>query len=172
MGVEAPVTLTGLRVPARSRPGKITSEALLEFLETRRWNGSAFVRVRELRPSVGYQHADRRIDLWVLECAPSKGMPAHAVEVKVSRADWLRELRQPLKRRGAMAISNYFWIAAPPEVVDPSELPPGAGLLVVDLDRAARESWYRGAEVLPADYRDKVRCTWGLMASVLRKGAG
>lgn len=145
----------------------LTSNEILDCLE-RRWGGHGFVRVRELRPSVGYRGDDRRIDLWVLECKPSAGMPAHAVEVKVSRGDWLRELKQPMKRRAAMAISNYFWIAATTGIVKADELPSDCGLIEIDAERIA-ERWYTGDRKVNANYRDKVRCTWGLMASVLRK---
>lgn len=147
----------------------ITSAQILDCL-ARRWSGSGFVRVRELRPSVGFKGDDRRIDLWVLECRPSAGMPAHSIEVKVSRGDWLRELKQPLKRRAAMAISNYFWIAAPIGVVKLDELPNDCGLIEFEAEKMA-EPFYVGEKKVAANYRDKVRCTWGLMASVLRKEA-
>ncbi len=130
-----------------------------------RWGGNGYVRVRELRPSVGYKGEERRIDLWVIECRPSAGMPAHAVEIKVSRGDWLRELKQPMKRRAAMAISNFFWIAAPKGIVKPEELPSDCGLIEF---KAETEAWDHGEITVPANYRDKVRCSWGLMASVLR----
>jgi hypothetical protein len=76
-------------------------------------------------------------------------------------------LKQPMKRRAAMAISNYFWIAAPKGVVKPEELPPDCGL--IEFKSEVWEPWYQGEIVIPANYRDKIRCSWGLMASVLRK---
>lgn len=145
----------------------MTAEMILDRLE-RRWDGSGFVRVRELRPSVGYKSEDRRIDLWVLECRPSAGMPAHAIEVKVSRGDWLRELRSPWKRRAAMAISNHFWVAAPVGVVNVEEVPADCGLIEFDAARFG-EPWYYGETKVRANYRDKVRCSWGLLASILRR---
>lgn len=144
------------------------SDDILRVLEEGIYFGRSYLRFRELRPSVGYKHDERRIDLWVIECAPSKGMPAHAIEVKVSRSDWLRELKNPKKRRQAMALSNYYWIAAPVGVVDIVELPSQVGLIEIDPGKVGTK-WYQGSVVHRADYRDKVRPTWGLLASLLRR---
>ncbi len=145
----------------------MTATDILTHLEDNHFRDGPFVRVRELRPSVGYGAHDRRIDLWAMKCAPSAGMPAHAIEVKVSRSDWLRELKKPRKRRAAMAISNYFWIAAPVGIVKDGELPEGCGLIEFEPERM-NDSHYRGLVTEYPVYQDKVRCTWGLLASVLR----
>ncbi|MHB1297272.1 MAG: hypothetical protein ACYC0B_01985 [Gemmatimonadaceae bacterium] len=50
-------------------------------------------------------------------------------ELKVSRADWLRELSQLEKAAGWMAAVDQFVIVAPKEMIPPSELPVGWGLL-------------------------------------------
>lgn len=146
------------------------SEEVIECLRARRFTGKAWAVVKELKPSAGYAGENRRIDLFAIECAPSKGMPKHAVEVKVSRADWLRELKQPLKRRMGMAISNYFWIAAPVGIVMPEELPAMCGLLEIpeDWNSPKRFGW-GWLEKHPAEYRDAVRPTWSLVASLLRR---
>jgi hypothetical protein len=148
----------------------VKSSEVIDCLRRFRFAGPSWAVVTELKPSTGYAGENRRIDLFAIECAPSKGMPKHAVEVKVSRADWLRELKQPLKRRMAMAISNYFWIAAPAGVVKPEELPPMCGLLEVpdDWQTATRYGW-GWLERHPAEYRDAVRPTWSLVASLLRR---
>jgi len=132
--------------------------------------GTSWAVVKELKPSVGFAGENRRLDLFAIECAPSKGMPKHAVEIKVSRADWLREVKQPLKRRMGMAISNYFWIAAPAGIVNPEELPHHIGLLEIPDDWREQQRWGFGWLVKhPAEHRDAVRPTWSLVASLLRR---
>lgn len=57
--------------------------------------------------------------------------PVHGFEVKVSRSDWLRELRTGgLKSEAWRSVCHYWWVVAPPGVVREGELPDGWGLLV------------------------------------------
>lgn len=146
---------------------KITEEYAREFLRRRVIKPGSVV-VAEMRPSVGFKHEERRIDLWAIECSPAKGMPATAYEIKTSRSDWTRELRQPMKRRMAYAVSNYYWLVAPKGVIGVEELPQDAGLLEIDVEKAETLRWYTGDHIKLPNYRDKVRCNWGLFASVLR----
>lgn len=145
---------------------EFSSKQILDALE-RYWPKQSYAHVREFRPYTGYKGDERRIDLWVIDRAPSAGMPAHAVEVKVSRADWLREIKTPIKARLALAVSNFMWVAAPPGVVKTEELPPMWGRL--EVNPTAEDAWERVRKIHPAEYRDKVRPTWGLVASLIRK---
>lgn len=52
-------------------------------------------------------------------------------EVKVSRSDFRREIRNPLKRAGAMAIVDRFYFACPEGLIAAHEVPPGCGLVWV-----------------------------------------
>jgi hypothetical protein len=52
-------------------------------------------------------------------------------EIKVSRADWLRELKDWEKQRAATAAVDQFWIVATKDVVQDGELPRGWGLLEI-----------------------------------------
>jgi hypothetical protein len=52
----------------------------------------------ELRIGCGYAGgADRSIDLWVIEAAATKGCPATSYEIKVSRSDFQKDMKQPAK---------------------------------------------------------------------------
>ena len=53
----------------------------------------------------------------------------HGHEVKVSRSDWLAELRDPTKADAWKRYCTYWWLVAPREVVC-DDLPDGWGLLV------------------------------------------
>lgn len=54
----------------------------------------------------------------------------HGFEVKVSRADWLTELRDPEKAEAWAAHCHYFWLVASDKSIVRDDLPNGWGLLV------------------------------------------
>lgn len=54
-----------------------------------------------------------------------------AYEVKVSRSDLIRELKNPWKRQAALSVAHRWVLATPPGLVRDGELPEGAGLVEV-----------------------------------------
>lgn len=55
----------------------------------------------------------------------------HGVEIKVTRADWMQELRDATKAADAARYCHFWWIAAADKsIVRDGELPDGWGLLV------------------------------------------
>lgn len=71
-----------------------------------------------------------RIDAWVMGCW-SSNWGARAIEVKVSRSDFLHEVKRPEKRAAALRLSNYYYFAAPRGLISRVELPPECGLIEV-----------------------------------------
>lgn len=64
------------------------------------------------------------------------GNPLHGFEVKVSRSDWLNEVRDPTKHLAARAHCDYWWVVVGKEdITRTAELPDGVGLLTVLDDR-------------------------------------
>lgn len=57
---------------------------------------------------------------------------ATAYEIKVSRADFLAEIREPYKRRGAQIHSQQFYIVTPPGIAHPKDMPDDIGLIEID----------------------------------------
>ena len=83
---------------------------------------------------------NRYIDFWALRISTietigrkydykAKYLSIHAIEIKVTIADFKSEMKQPSKRMPAIAFSNYFSFATPRGLIDPAELPKGAGLI-------------------------------------------
>lgn len=112
--------------------------------------------------------AIRSIDAFAMHMWKSKGYRRVAYEIKVSRSDWLAELKQPQKRVPAYLLSHEFWFAVAPGVWRPSdgirELD-GAGVLEVGADGSIEVLWraaYREAWPLPESF----------IASLLRRAAG
>jgi hypothetical protein len=79
-----------------------------------------------------FQLWSRRVDALAVRLYNS-GPPIVAYEIKVSRGDWLAELKQPDKRVEAEEVAAECRIAAPAGLIPPEELPQGWGLLEVRL---------------------------------------
>lgn len=76
--------------------------------------------------------ACRRADAVAMNLYPSRGLELHGFEIKVSRADWRRELVDPAKAEAHFGACDRWWIVAPPGVVHEGELPPTWGRIEVD----------------------------------------
>lgn len=73
----------------------------------------------------------RSADAIAISCYPSRGIDLHGMEIKVSRGDWLRELRDPNKAETIACFCDYWWIVAPnTDIVHIHEVPENWGLLV------------------------------------------
>lgn len=83
---------------------------------------AALPRIERWRVGVSL---DRRVD--VLLVRPDDLI---AVEVKVSRADYLADVADPSKQAAWRAVTNRFAYAAPEGLISPDELPADIGLIV------------------------------------------
>lgn len=84
----------------------------------------------ELEDVVGFGW--RRMDLFAVNCWRSKGYRAVAYEVKVSRADFKREMEHPDKRAICEKVAHDCYFATPAGLIKPEELPVGWGLMEVN----------------------------------------
>jgi len=77
-------------------------------------------------------HSGRRADAVHIGLWASRGAGIVEVcELKVSRADWLRELKDPKKAEAWWPYCNIFWLVVPHEgIVQDGELPKGWGLMM------------------------------------------
>lgn len=73
----------------------------------------------------------RSCDAMALNVYPSRGNVLLGFEIKVSRADWVRELRTPDKAEAYGHLCDQWWIVAPEGVVRDDELPHGWGLMIL-----------------------------------------
>jgi hypothetical protein len=74
-------------------------------------------------------HASRSCDAVAMNTWPSRGLAIHGIEIKVSRSDWLSELKKPAKAEAIAKFCDYWWLAAPKEIVKFGELPEGWGMI-------------------------------------------
>lgn len=91
---------------------------------------------------------------------PSNGYEIQGFEIKVSRADFLQEMKNPHKAMPFMPYCNRWWLVAPKGVCDPAELPKTWGYYEVRGDKLWKK---KQAPELDASFNI------GLYASILRR---
>jgi hypothetical protein len=130
----------------------LTEALVLDLLRQRHTasgNGGAgeHAFLTQVRNDAGFD-ATRTFDAVAVNLWPSRGLAISVFEVKISRADWRRELAKPSKAEAACAIADRFWIVAPARAVHTGELPPTWGLIEVHGDGNAKP--WRLSEHTPA----------------------
>jgi hypothetical protein len=119
------------------KPITLTERGMLDLLHKRfgqqSYNGAVqadrYVRAEHVRAKAGFDC--RTADFVAVDTWASSNIAIHGVEVKVSRSDWLRELKDPWKAEEFVPFTNYWWLAAADKsIVRDDELPEGWGLLV------------------------------------------
>lgn len=65
-------------------------------------------------------------------------MQLHGLKVKVSRTDWLTELRNPSKAEAIRPYLNRWWLVVPDVGIVRDDLPTGWGLIVAPPGQAPR----------------------------------
>jgi len=151
---------------------KTTSHQILDGLRVRfggtstRSFAAQRIFLTEFRLGTGYgRNNEQRLDAWSIELTDK--LVRRAFEVKVSRSDFLREIKDARKRHRALLVSNEFWFAAPPGLISVNELPPEAGLIEVEHFPDGGPPAVRIIE--PAPWRDTPPPTWRFVASILRR---
>ena len=93
-------------------------------------NGPAWAFVPMVRNAAGF-NATRTMDALAMSLWPSRGLELHGHEIKVSRADWLRELKDPSKAEVFARLVDRWWlVVSDASIVKAGELPPTWGLMV------------------------------------------
>lgn len=126
----------------------------------RRYPAPEWALMEEVAPHTGggTRYADAiAVNLW-----RSRGHAIHGFEIKVSRSDWLRELKDPSKAEPVYRYCDHWWIVAPKGVVKDGELPPTWGLLEL------RASWL--VQVVAAPRLEATPVTRAFFASLMRRG--
>lgn len=115
-----------------------SSDEIFVRLRERYCLANGWITMGEVSPP----RCPRRFDALSIMGWMSRGFEALGFEIKVSRADWLRELKDVAKAEPLVRLCTRWWICAPPGVVEEAELPEAWGLLVFHASRivAARQA--------------------------------
>lgn len=114
----------------------MTAEEIKNILVKRHSSLLLWICVTELPTTTGLYYPLRIIDVFALALIPSMNYERIAYEVKVSRADWLSELRHPKKRARAVALCNRFFFVLAHGIYKKGDLPKGlCGILEITLER-------------------------------------
>lgn len=145
---------------------------------------SEWIFLHELRVGTSLRsRAAQRLDAFALNCYAHTAMRRICYEVKTSRADFLCEMKQPIKRRIGLRYSNEFYFVAPRKLLTIAEIPIECGLVevgsfanehsVTTSDQATivhfdciRNIYCR--VTVPAPWRETPGPTWQFVASMLR----
>jgi hypothetical protein len=111
----------------RPKPA-FTEQQMLDLIKARYKDRRRYAFFRQFTLGTG-MYANRRIDAFVMSLWPSDDFERIAFEVKVTRSDFLSELRDQDKRARAAKYANRFYFAAPAGMIAPEELPENVGLM-------------------------------------------
>lgn len=139
------------------------TRALWQHFTTQAWSGIAEITAPSATRWAPGQtldqelQKDRRIDLLFARTPKRPGM-GHlerlAVEVKVTRADFLNDIRHPEKQAPWREIAHRHAFAVPGDLVDKVEVPDESGLLVIGTQQS-----YSGNEILTVKWAKRAPYT-------------
>lgn len=137
----------------------VSTQSVRELMK-KRYPAPEWALLEEVAPHTGggTGYADAvAINLW-----RSSGHAIHGFEIKTSRSDWLRELKQPAKADPVMQYCDFWWLVSPRDAAQESEIPLTWGWLVVQSNgfRVARKA----ARLEPKPLNR------GFFASLVRRG--
>jgi hypothetical protein len=123
------MTTTGVR------PNAFTERQVLDLLHDRynplgHGNGPRYVCAEHVRSHAGFDPR-RTADMIVQDLWPSKGLQLIGHEVKVSRSDWLTELKAPEKAYEFRRYVHRWWLVVPDREIVRDDLPDGWGLMAL-----------------------------------------
>lgn len=108
----------------------VKTAADIRALLRRKFPADQFAMLYEVRDAAGFG-ASRSADVFMLGLWPSRGCLIEGMEIKVSRADWLQELKKPQKAEAFVPYCDKWWVVVGnKDIVKPGELPPTWGLMV------------------------------------------
>lgn len=115
-----------MKQPEESQP-RWTEAAFLELLSVKH-SAPAWVFIPKV-PDAPQHAKTRTADALAFGAWKSVGLHAHGFEIKCNRGDWRREMQDHTKAMAFAPFCHFWWIVAPPKVVDLIELPETWGLL-------------------------------------------
>lgn len=108
------------------------TEHTLAHLLRKRYPTPEWAFMCQVRNATGFPQTTRYADAMAFNLYPSRGLEILGFEIKVARADWLKEKDTPDKAEPIARHCDRWWIVAPNGIVRKDELPAGWGLMEVE----------------------------------------
>ena len=108
---------------------KYNEADMFGFLQ-KKYPEPAYALFPQVRNSNGFTYAQvRTVDALAMSLWPSRGLTLSGFEIKVSRADWLNELKKPEKADEIASYCDEWWlVVSDKSIVEDGELPSAWGL--------------------------------------------
>jgi len=136
-------------------------KSLTDYYQGRAPHGfREWVLIPECPSATGF--IEQRIDLFAINCWPSKKLIRIAHEIKISVSDFKKEISQPNKRAPFVRFANEFYFVTPPGLLEKyyNDIPVGCGLIeIVDGEPKT---------IIESDFNES-QPTWEFMAAVIRR---
>jgi hypothetical protein len=107
---------------AKQATRRWTSGEVKALLQSQFGGGNQHAVLFEVRNATGFD-ASRSIDAVTMSLWPSLGLELAGMEIKISRSDWLRELKDPAKASTTFEYFDRWYLVAPREVAQMDEIP-------------------------------------------------
>lgn len=144
-------------------PNLTTTELRARVMK--QWSPPAFSVLTEVRNGTGYGRQEGYADALVMSLWPSRGLEMIGCEFKVSRSDWLRELKDPAKAEKFFNHCHRWYLVTANGAARADEVPAPWGWMVAG--PAGLKTMKEAPTLTP------VVPDWSLIASIFRNvGAG
>lgn len=94
------------------------------------WSPPEFYVLSEVRNGTGYSKAEGYADVLAMSVWPSRGLELIGAELKVSRSDWLRELKDPAKAEKFVKHCHRWYIITANGAAREDEIPKNWGWMI------------------------------------------
>ena len=110
----------------------MTAKDIAKAIRQKKNSARQYVIVEEVNITTGF--ASRRLDVVILDCFESHGFEIEGIEIKISRADLMRELKMPEKHEKFYQHLDLYTLAAPEWLIkqEKDKMPKEWGLLAVN----------------------------------------
>lgn len=170
-------------LPSEPKAPRMTERDMLDLLHQRysavsQGDSIRYACAEHVASHTGWTNAEgqraepRRADFLAQDCWNSHGLHLHGHEVKVSRSDWLTELRDPTKAEAVKRYCDRWWLVVSDREIVRDDLPVGWGLMAPGRDgrlRVVRSAPTLTPEPMPAAFRAAL--LRGTAKTAARRGA-
>lgn len=115
----------------------------------------------ELMLCTGWSGSQQRLDAWSIPLWPSLGTNIIAYEVKTARGDFLKEIKNPEKRKAGMSRCNQFYFVTTDKIVKENEIPCECGWLLFTNEKLI--------EKITAPIHECDKPDWGTIRAICRR---